>query len=153
MEPSQILPQMDRAFPRNFDFYHLGKVELLRTEHSADLPLQSPDFVAPGKAIAFSLYGDFRAVLVLWFPSELDQDIYTELGNLLASKVASQLSKDNQLELMISPPNPLTDSQWEQLSRKSPILMKGYYAHHTDRRTLLVEAWILAPSTEEIRYA
>ncbi len=88
-------------FPGGFDFYHLGQVEALNST--------SIDFEGK-QAVAFQLYGDQEGLFVLLFAEGLDTSLYSELGNVLASRMSRMLSESSDTDLMISPPrllNPL----------------------------------------------
>src|SRR4051812_34966083 len=92
----QSLVQIFDALPEQFDFYHLGRVEL------------HPDLRCPpdqnNSSVVFRIYGDLSVWIVLFFDKDLDFSTYAELGNVLASKIITQLNTLSGIDLMVSPP-------------------------------------------------
>ena len=99
-------------FPESFAFYHLGKVEKISSQEQTDFSNRV--------GVSFNLYGESTSLIVLLFDQKLDVSTYTEMGNVLASRIASKLGNDSGLETMISPPRFLTTEQLQ--SQISPVL-------------------------------
>src|SRR5687768_3175442 len=101
----ETLSQIETALPQNFDFYHLGKVILE--------PVQS--FSEDVYAIAYGLAGDLRAAIVILFDKGLDVSTYSEMGNIIVSQLSTQLSKNEGLDLIVSPPQNLSPTQLKSI--------------------------------------
>jgi hypothetical protein len=95
------------SLPPHFDFYHLGEVRRLSDSPASSSSL-SPVQALPCQGIAYDLYaeGAVDAVFVLLLPADLDYSTYSELGNILASRIST----------MISPPRALNSLQLETLA-------------------------------------
>ena len=93
-------------FPESFEFYHLGNVE-------KQLPISSVQSLElDGRSgVSFNLYGDTTGLIVFLFEEGLDVSTYTEMGNVLASRMATQLSIQQGWDVMISPPRFLNSAQ------------------------------------------
>jgi hypothetical protein len=131
------------ALPERFQFYHLGDVELQSYEiHVEDT-----------SAVAIQLFGDLRALVVVLFPKDLDVSTYSELGNVLASKIANHMSLQNQIDIVISPPQILNRTQIDQLSKSESSITKRTYTHCYKNTVIPVSTWILPAPSEGIGYA
>src|SRR4051794_39611054 len=93
----ESLLQVANALPDQFEFYHLGQVSQQPSHAHLDEVC----------AIAFYLSGDVEAIMILLFSKQLDSSLYSELGNILASQMATQLSNKSGMDLHISPPQKL----------------------------------------------
>ncbi|OFZ18365.1 MAG: hypothetical protein A2X94_12515 [Bdellovibrionales bacterium GWB1_55_8] len=114
------------ALPEQFDFYHLGTVNL-EPEHTHPISEKLPD---DAMAVAFQLSGDVSAALVLHFEKGLDPSIYSEMGNVIASRVATNLSKMENLDILVSPPRLLSEKHWENLSQGHKLTGRTYLHLH-----------------------
>src|SRR5690348_956386 len=106
------------ALPQNFQFYHLGEVQL----KPIDFDLQDETI-----AIAYQIYGDIKALLIVLFAQDLDTSTYCELGNVLASKIANQLNSENNLDVLISPPQTLSKAQLAQITQSALTIVRRTY--------------------------
>lgn len=96
----------EMSFDR-MDFYGMGEINVLPSAFS-ELDRRYE------KAVAFRFTGsDTKSALVL-IDGSLDLEMGKELGNILASKVAGQLSENEGWEVLISPPQ-----VWEQEKLKT----------------------------------
>ncbi len=136
----KFLEKLEGALPPRFDFYHLGAVEL-------QAPASPPPTAVSGtaeRAVAFSLAGDARGLLVLLFPEELDGSIYAELGNVIAGRVVTELASREGLDLALSPPRQVGRQGLARLLASGPAPRERVYLHRTSGgrsvrvRTLLV---------------
>jgi hypothetical protein len=134
------------ALPASFPFYHLGEVRAAEGM-AAD---QSAFDLSRSIGIGFSLLGDARGLILMVFNSTLDLSIYTEIGNTIASKIATQLSVSDGVGVMISPPRSLTPDQVARLmSGRTPLIQKTYtHVHRDDAVPILV--WALPEIQEEL---
>jgi hypothetical protein len=145
MEYSENLKQLAGALPQSFEFYNLGQVSL--TESTQTFPTQDCT------AIGFRLYGDVTALLILLFPLGLDVSLYSEMGNILASRIANQLTSHNKMEVMVSPPSPISEDQFEQLIRRTTGMIRRSYVHLYKSTVIPVETVILPSPSEGTGYA
>jgi len=126
-----------RAFPEKIELYHLGPVTIEKTA-SASLAneLNASDFFP----LCFSFHGDQRGLLLLLLDRHLDLSLYSELGNLLASAIATELSNQNGIDVMISPPYSLNESRLKEiLATNEARIIRRAYIHQSVR----VEAFII----------
>lgn len=139
----QILNHFADALPKTFDFYHLGKVEL---------QAQSFDIDPESTAVAFRIQGDVAVWAIVFFARELDASTYTELGNVLASKIATYLNSQIGTEVMVSSPHMLNSPQLERILTHASPLIRRTYMHFRKESIVPIEAWIISATGEEIGY-
>lgn len=130
------------ALPSHFEFYHLGKV----TQQSSPCEFQDKC------SVLFRIYGDIQAWIILVFESDLDFSVYSELGNLLVSQIANQLSSRNGLDVMITPPQLLREDQAIKITENSPQLIRKNYAHFYKNSTIPIETLIVPTPIEGPNY-
>ncbi|MEO5969098.1 MAG: hypothetical protein ABIQ95_04160 [Bdellovibrionia bacterium] len=150
MTPEQDnFEQLSEALPSSFNFYHLGKVELqpdLRNpvygsfDAAGDLPC----------GIGFYIQGDLNATLVILLEKNLDLSIYSELGNILASKITNQLYVDRQLQLTISPPQPLSEYQLVNVLKNKLSTIRKIYIHRYENQIVYLETLLVPRRLEGI---
>lgn len=104
------------SLPEKFRFYHLGDVKRVDSPSPSRTSLESlpEDSELQGlRAVAFNLKGDVQGTLMILFNQKLDVSTYTELGNVLASKLATRLSEVRGADVLITPPRNLSPLQLE----------------------------------------
>ncbi len=120
------------ALPGEFTFYHLGQVSPQSGESEA-LP---SSLSANGlQAVGFSLYGEMRGLAIVLFDEGLDTSTYTELGNTLASRLADGLSDQSAKSdsiIMVSPPMPLSETQYSILTQQGEPITRTYLHPQSD---------------------
>jgi hypothetical protein len=134
--------------PREFPFYHLGTVTLDETVAGPEaVPSDEPQF-AHSTGVAFQLLGELDDWLVLVFEQGLDVPTYTEMGNIIASQLATQLSAEGK-EAMISPPRELKTPQLVRLLSNAGEArpLSRLYRHTHRGETFAVRAYLLAGSS------
>jgi hypothetical protein len=137
---SKELPWVE-AMPSQFNFYHLGQVQLSENEIGfQDLQV---------RGVGFQVFGDVSVFLMILFASDLDFSIYAELGNVIASQLASQLSRMKNIEVMISSPQDLSNLMLKRLRNIEPIFRMSY-GHCYNNQVIPVEAWIVPSMSEGI---
>ena len=143
----KMITRLLAALPKEFEFYHLGKVKL----QEAALASPRPDFFPAASedqvpAIGYSFRGDVTGVLILGVPGGADLSVYAELGNIIASQIATQLATQDGLDVMISAPNFLSSSALRKLVSGGTHIESRTYLHHLDQAAIAISAWIV-PST------
>ena len=131
-----LCDRLIEALPSDFNFYHLGEVRRQETpsnplhhlEATSPLGLASSDRLA----VAFSLHGDAKGALVLIFDQGLDVSTYSEVGNIIASRMSTHLSESEGLDVMISPPRVLSNAQIQGFLRSADAQSRTYH-HHPGR--------------------
>ncbi len=136
------IEQLLNALPPNFQFYHLGEVKI----NSTPSPIQDPG------AIAYRIYGELSAILILLFDRDLDHSIYSELGNIIVSQLSHRISTETGLELMVSSPQFLNADQLQRLNQSNCLKLSRSYGHFFQNSVIPLEAVILAATLEEIVY-
>lgn len=151
------LEWLNGTFPAEFDFYNLGKIEILPGEPSNHLGIYEEeefDSAQDGQILGFKLYGDFSAWLVLVLEQQTDPDTYAELGNILASKIATELYALRNWDVMVTPPEVLTSSRFRQLAKTNPLAVRRTYLHRLrENRILPVEVTMIPELSEGTGYA
>lgn len=141
---SELISDISRSLPEGFRFYDQGTVARVAAPKVTDLLGLS----AEKTAALFKLLGDPTALLVVLFDNKLDVSMYTELGNILASRLCQRLSENGEGDLMITPPLLLTEAQFLRLARVSPDFILQSYEHVNHGAVTRVDAVILPLSAE-----
>ncbi|MCM2324398.1 MAG: hypothetical protein NDJ90_14160 [Oligoflexia bacterium] len=90
------------ALPEGFDFYSLGTL-VVAPEPTGTL--DDPAELAELAFVAFRYSGDEQGLILTAFDRGLDSSMYTEMGNVLASRFADRLSRlSDGVGVGISPP-------------------------------------------------
>jgi hypothetical protein len=132
------LLQVANALPDHFEFYHLGRVATHPTGSLLD----------EGCGIAFHIEGDIRAVMIILFAKALDPSLYSELGNIIASKMITYLYQHHGMDLSLSAPQTLNQNQLNQILKSGEIMAHRNYAHFCNDAIIPVETFVLAGLTE-----
>jgi hypothetical protein len=139
------LTHLSDSLPEHFDFYSFGKVLRSRQDES---PAVLASLTEGKSAFSFKLLGDPAALLIVLFDSHLDASMYSELGNILASKLCQTLSEQGEGDLMITPPLALRPEQLARLSKLGIPYIHRSYEHVDQGQSVLIETLIL-PMTAE----
>jgi hypothetical protein len=135
---------LTQALPQGFDFYHLGRIDLepgdAISSESAKRALASDHF-----GIGYRFEGEARGGLILLVGEGLDPSVYSEAGNIIASRIASSLSGEGRLEVAVSPPLLLTRLQLTRLLASEDAVVR-LYVHRQEHRAIPLQA-VLLPST------
>jgi hypothetical protein len=98
----------ESSLPKQFDFYHMGKVERLGRS-------LRPEFwnLQDCAVLQFKVYSMSESLvgyLYVFIHAGLDSSVYTELGNVIASQTSKALSEDKRFgeEFFITPPRTVT---------------------------------------------
>jgi hypothetical protein len=132
-----MIATLDSALPANFDFYHLGTVEKARSALT-----DSPLTLEGRHNVVISLQGESRALVVTLFDESLDHSTYTELANIVASRLATSL------ETGISAPKTFTNEVLSHLLAGRDLSRFQYYHHAESGPVIPIEVLILPLPTE-----
>jgi CheY-specific phosphatase CheX len=131
MDP--IFDTLMQALPEPFSFYGLGEVA----------PSMAPiEIDEEAEAAVFSLSGEIRGMIAVLFDRDLDTSMYTEMANVLASRVATKLSKDDGLTAIISPPRMMKAPDVLDLVEGHPAVFRAY-THLYQQQMIPVQLVIL----------
>ena len=160
LETSDALrAQVNQAMPGDFDFYNLGKV--------TPSPLESvesiEDFAENCVGVAFSIYpmkdaegstAALRTLMLAVFEDGLDPDVYSEVGNIIASRFAGGLSRMLSEDIMITPPLLLKPAAVQRLTRlKRQTLSHRRYFHSFDSKLIPIDVLVLRVEGEKKGHA
>tara|TARA_Y100000590_G_scaffold466065_1_gene640225 strand:+ start:409 stop:834 length:426 start_codon:yes stop_codon:yes gene_type:complete len=101
-----------KNFPYEFDFYEIGKATQQPNINLklSDIPIESTEMAAS----AFRIYSPEthqQAWILFCYPTNSDESLFVEFGNIFSSKTA------NELDLYISPPVHLRNSQLKKVQK------------------------------------
>jgi hypothetical protein len=137
------------ALPTGFSFYDLG--EVTSDAKGSALPddlsnLHQSKALDQFLAIGFRLITETNTWVVTLFDSQLDSNIYSELGNILASQFASRLQQleDSMEPILISPPMKLSTPLLTRWLEARPSLLARTYWHRFEDRSVAVHALVLS---------
>jgi hypothetical protein len=153
------LSAISNLLPEHFDFYSLGTVDLQsKVEASETLPL---DFDLL-RGVGFRVYhlDDAPSALLLFvFGADLDESMYAEMGNILASRLCQSLTKEQKSEMMISPPIALKSPQLKRLAGPDGkfagagrLYLHSYISNGIEK-SIPVETWTLPAGSHEVIHA
>lgn len=136
----ETLTDASASLPESFSFYGFGAVARAREAER----VKSLTEILSGKAgVSFRLLGEPAVLLIVLFDSKLDVSMYTEMGNILASKLCNNLSEKGEGDLMITPPLSLTSEQLARLLRTDFPYIHRSYEHVDQDVKVLIETLIL----------
>jgi hypothetical protein len=102
--------------PDELPFYHLG--EIRRADDAAAgegvAGAAEADF-AQLRGVGFRLAGELNGVFIIAFDRDLDASTYTEMGNVLASRLATEMSRRAGRPVRLSPPHALEGAPLREL--------------------------------------
>lgn len=127
---SQFESHLKISLPQSFDFYHLGKVKIIEEES-----LENDNFkellnsLAHKRGIGLRIHTleeDLNAYMIVLIDADLDLETYSELGNILASQISNNLSR-NQIDSYITPPHILSVFQLRKaVASQRPQIQREY---------------------------
>lgn len=148
-----VISALSESFPERIPFYHLGEVALSDTREREAAPLSDPDL----RCVGFQLQGDISGLVAILFDAGLDLSTYTELGNLLASRIATELSQRVGVDVLISPPRSLSLDRLTRIleSTEQPQFRRMYFHVDGDRPGIPVQLIVapVVPSAAQIKGA
>jgi hypothetical protein len=112
LETGMRIDRYQSALPRKFDFYSEGQV-LFQGSTPANPSTQNK------VGILYRVEGETKVLLTLLAGAELDLSLYSEIGNIMAAKMAHSLEKTQTIEWMISPPRILTEAETNRVTSSS----------------------------------
>lgn len=135
-----------QVLPEQIEFYHLGPFERIPLS-GPPLSLQAEiDAISRQEiqGIYFRFFGDQGGLLLLFFETDLEQGIYSEFGNILASHIADYLSKVGHCQTLVSPPRHLQVPVLEKLDKMSleSQVCTYQYFHPKAHRPMQIRVWI-----------
>jgi hypothetical protein len=142
MNPENLL----EAFPQVVSFYHLGTVNA--SAPSTTLTLTASE-LSEKVGLLFRFLGDFSGSFLFLFDKGLDLSIYSELGNVLASQIATHLSENHERDILISPPHTLTHTQLVTLLKSSQPRFQQTYFHKHEKNLATIHTFMLPRNSQE----
>lgn len=139
------ISQWAEALPESFPFYHMGNVEVSR-QSQVSIEISPEDHVVLG----FRLLGDMRGILFVIFDRGLDLSMYTEMGNILASRFATRLSEKEDVDVMISAPAEINEEEFHRSITVSQAtrLIHRTYVHDHNQISIPVQMLVLPMPSE-----
>ena len=143
--------RFEEALPRDFSFYGLGNV--LLSDSSGQL-YQSLEKINHGHA-AYRVHfkGELQGALILFFSEEWDSTLFAEMGNIIASRCANHLEKEHEMEVMITPPEPMTAAQIRQIGLRKPAGVVKTYRFSNLGHEIQVHVLVLSMRMQEAGHA
>jgi hypothetical protein len=148
--------QILQSLPQSFDFYGMGKVEAQETEVSTE--------AEPGEGkvgVAFSVFPmldaedpKFRTLLLTVFDDGMETEMYSEIGNIIASRFATGVSKALSEDITITPPLLLKTPAVQRLTRmKKQTLTVKRYVHAHEQKLIPIEVYVLKVEGDQAAHA
>lgn len=136
------LKSVRESLPEQFDFYHLGSIQKASSEASrADL-LITPDSIN----LSYLIHGDERGVFLVSIAPGLDLSMYSEVGNILASRLSQGLSQAEDKDLLVSPPKPIPFKKALELIKSNSSWIHQTYVHQHGGQLVSIQTYVcLAP--------
>jgi hypothetical protein len=138
--------------PQRFSFYEQGQV-ILQNSITSILEPTTPSRLESRRGVGFRIFhldNAPSAILIFLFDANEDESMYTEMGNILASKLCQSLSEQEKSEMMISPPIQLQARQLLRLSSQHTGTRRIYlhtYLQNGIEKSTPVETWTLPLTT------
>jgi chemotaxis protein CheY-P-specific phosphatase CheC len=148
MMTTPSLELLTHSLPENFSFYHLGEITLRdRAQMQGELPTALPN--DDRAALAYTLRGDLQAAVVLMLEPDLDLSMYSEAGNIIASRLATQLAEKHGIDVVLSAPVRLERAQLELLATAMPEFTEKTYVHSHAGKEILLDALLFMNSPKQ----
>lgn len=130
-----MIETLHSHLPERLPFYHLGWVDKAAQQELSSLPEAS---IHGTQAWLYQVSGDLKGAFVLVFPDTADASAYSELGNLLFTHWANQVSRLKDLDIAISPPLPASlDRVREWIKATSPRVQEFIHTQNDGRISVL----------------
>lgn len=140
------------VLPASFEFYHLGPV---RTQTEAETPPRTEllaELSGDVSTFAYEVHTfveDRRLFLLISFDGRANRSVYSELGNVIGSRLADGLAAGDEHSVTISPPRELGPKAAERLVRTlEPVYMREYVHQVSDDSPVMVTATVLESTGE-----
>ncbi len=134
--------EFDKILPQSFNFYSLGQVVL---QQSAG---KSTD--QTGKTqILYTIEGDTKLFVTLLLDPTLDLSIYSEVGNIIAARMASALEQNSKTDWMITPPVCIQPKDISKAPQPIDFARLYEYHHVVDHETIAFQVLITLSSQRE----
>jgi hypothetical protein len=146
MSTTSNLDAVTDSLPESFAFYHLGEIASRESKKAPELQPQNM-FDDHRAALAYTLRGDLQAAVVLMIEPGLDLSMYSEAGNIIASRLATQLAEKHGIDVILSPPARLQRAQLELLAKAASDVAEKTYVHIHAGKEILLEALIFVHSS------
>jgi hypothetical protein len=131
MQKFPELETLGQALPGTFSFYHLGQISPETQKDDGRFTDASQIERADRSALGIRIQGDVQALMLVLVDEGLDLSIYSEVANVLASRLATQLSAQHDIDVVISAPVALSPSRLNDLLKPGQsVLSKRYYHYH-----------------------
>lgn len=133
---------LEQSLPQGFTFYDHGTVtpDLVQESHFDE------NLFSECRAVGFKLFEDTDQWIIIFFDKSLDEDIYTEMANVLASQFANQLARKDNQSFLLSPPQKISISLLEKWIRAHPPTTARRYWHSLQGK--LYPLWMLVITTQ-----
>ncbi len=135
------LDLLTHSLPENFSFYHLGEIALSDSKKTRSALLDESDNRA---ALAYTLRGDIQAAIVFLIEPGLDLSMYSEAGNIIASRLATQLAEKHGIDVVLSSPVRLERAQLALLVSATREITNKTYVHSHAGKEVLLEALLFS---------
>lgn len=138
--------------PQKFSFYDQGEV-ILQNSLDSSLERSKPAGLQNRRGVGFRIYhldNAPSAILIFLFDAAADESMYTEMGNILASKLCQSLTEKDKAEMMISPPIQLQSHQLLRLASQHTGTRRIYshtYLQNGIEKSTDVETWTVPITT------
>jgi hypothetical protein len=135
---------LTQSLPENFSFYHLGQIALRDSSRPSQVLFDPNDDRA---ALAYHFRGDIQATVVFLLEPGLDVSMYSEAGNIIASKLATVLADKHGVDVVISSPVRLERAQLNLLASATNEIAEKTYVHSHAGKDVLLETLLLTYSS------
>ncbi len=139
------LDQIEKALPKGFEFYDYGTVERGETLSFEDIEFEGKTSYL-FRLVGFELGQNYS--LIICFHQDLERSKYIEIGNLVASKVATVMSQ-KQREFFISPPREIPLKRVSKLDPTQYNMRIQQYLHSNENRQVPLEIIVIHNETKE----
>ena len=137
--PDTFTEPLIQSLKDGFAFYHAGVVEPQCSVFHASLSSSlRASFMMGGKchSFGFRFEGDLRGAFLLSVDGTLNSSMYAEMGNILASRLASRYPFGT--EIVISPPMLLNSKRVASLLKLSSRALQSDFVHRWEGREIRV---------------
>ena len=144
MRKDALVTQLLDSLPKNFSFYHLGEVQL-ETEAKTflDWEYEKERLISSDQsAVVYQLTGEVNGSVFIMLAPDLDASAYSEMGNVIVSRMLEKLEELYLIQASLSSPRILAGKKLKETLEKLPPSIQGKVHHRTQHETISLNAFV-----------
>ncbi len=142
---SRLIHQLIDSLPKNFSFYHLGDVNFVQEATPSFLSWEDEReslLSSDRSALSYTLSGEIQGCVLIVLEPGLDSSTYSELGNVLVSRLVDALETKHFLQVSLSPPRIITGRRLQEHLTQNRPAIHGQVEHRIQGESVCLRALV-----------